>query len=234
MRLLALFLAVGAFLAPASVLEAKADVDVPGWSHWLGQTLPGGWAPPDNFVFHPPTDLSNWRFGGYVGQFTLQRLSVLEFTPWLLNMRDFKPPAFIETVDVHYKAVELPFVPLTVGADFNVSRHFGGENYSEFAFAPTLTWDWFPWNNYVYTRYRVGPIGISYDTSKSALEATQTFGRRTTKLLNYAMAELILAPSKDSKWEVFGGVHHRCGVYGLISHVNGGESYTYVGFRAGF
>ena len=224
-----------AFFAPAAVFEARAEGSSPSWSDWLATTLPGGWAPPDHFVYYSPTDLSNWRFGGYGGEFNTNRLAALEFTPWLLNNlpRSFKP-AYIATVDATYKAIDFPRWPASLGFDFSISQHFGGQSYSEFAFAPTLNWEWFPWNNFIYTTYRFGPGGVSYDTVDSTLEATTIKARRTERLLNYAVTEVTFSPSKDAKWETFVGVHHRCGIFGLIDGLNGGDTYVYAGFRAGF
>jgi hypothetical protein len=154
--------------------------------------------------------------------------------PWLAVGAGYFRPAYIGTVDVTYKAVELPNLPLALGVDFNVSQHFGPQSYSEVAFAPEFIWDWFPWNNVVYTTYRLGPLGVSYDTAISKLEETETTHGHTARLLNYAVAELTFSSSKDANWEVYVGVHHRCGVYGLVNGVNGGDSYLYTGFRVGF
>jgi len=179
-----------------------------------------------------PTNLTNWRFGAYGGQINQARLLSIEWSPWS-DVNKFSH-GYMAALDATVNLVKTPYLPITIGVDLNVSQHFGQQTYYEVAAAPTVTWDWFPWNNYVYTRYRIGPLGGSYDTALSRSEATETSTGKTSRFLNYHVSEWIFSPSKDSKWEVFIGVHHRCGIYGLIDHVDGGENYVTAGWRAGF
>jgi len=221
---------LAALFGLATVLSANAADD--SWSQRLSNSLPGGWGPPDHFVFHSPADATAWRFGAFAGQYNSGRLLYLEFEPWR-GARLYKP-GYVGALNATYKAVDLPYLPVEIGLDFALAQHFGGQSFSEVAFAPTITWNWFPWNNYVYTRFRMGPLGVSYDTAVSKLEAADTVGRHTSRFLNYHVAELIFSPAKDANWEVFLGVHHRCGIYGLVGKVNGGSNYVTAGFRAGF
>jgi len=99
---------------------------------------------------------------------------------------------------------------------------------------PELRWKWFPWNDFIYTNARIGPLGVSYTTGLSRLEASDCANEHTSKFLNLDVAEWTFAPSAESSWEVFLRNQHRSGIFGLINGVNGGSNYVNAGFRMSF
>ena len=106
--------------------------------------------------------------------------------------------------------------------------------YEEFAFTPTLRWKWFPWNDYVYTNLRFGPLGISYVTAIPTIEFKHSLNGKDSQLLNALVWEITLAPSVESKWETFLRIHHRSGIYGHVNGADSGANWVSVGLRTGF
>jgi hypothetical protein len=128
----------------------------------------------------------------------------------------------------------LPYVPMDLELDFTVADHFGQGTFFEFGALPILRWKWFPWNNYLYTTFRMGPLGASYTTGISRLEAADTAGDHTARYLNLYIAEWTAALDQRSPWETFVRIHHRSGIYGLINGVHGGSNYVTGGLRLHF
>lgn len=222
-----------AILAVAiSGAAADADPSASSTYDWLAQTLPGGWSAPDHLIVNGPADLSSWRFGVYGGALNSDYLHNLEFAPW--HSASMFLPAYLAAVDATYSVMEFPYVPAGLDLDVVAAAHFGGQQYGEFVVVPELRWKWFPWNNYLYTNFRIGPLGASYDTSISRLEASETKGGRTSQFLNALAEEVTFAPSASSKWEVFVRIQHRSGMYGRIDGVDGGTNYVTAGWRTGF
>jgi len=211
-----------------------ADADPPGstLADWLAETLPGGWSAPDHLILHDPADLSSWRFGAYAGMLNDDYLHNLEFSPW--HSAHMFLPYYLVAADATYSVMDFPYVPAGLDLDLVAAEHFGGQEFAEFVVVPGVRWKWFPWNDYIYTNLRVGPVGVSYDTSISRVEAAETKGGRTSQFLSALEEEVTFAPSASSKWEVFVRIHHRSGIYGRIDGVNGGTNYVTAGWRTGF
>jgi len=116
------------------------------------------------------------------------------------------------------------------------ARQFGKQNISEFAIAPRFTWSGFPWNDYVYTRFRVAPIGVSINSRKSKLEEEKdSNGENGSKrVLYYSFFEIALSPPSAKENEFFIRLHHRCAFFNQIAkHING-EDFVLLGFRRDF
>jgi hypothetical protein len=222
-----LLLGTLALVASGSVADADPRALTP--YDWLAETLPGGWSAPDHLVLHSPGELSSWRFGLYGGALNSDYLHNLEFAPW--HSAGMFLPAYLVAADATYSVLEFPYVPAGLDLDLIAAAHFGGQQYGEFVVVPGLRWKWFPWNNYVYTNFRIGPIGASYDTSISRLEASESKGGRTSQFLSALEEEVTFAPSANSAWEVFVRIHHRSGMYGRIDGVDGGTNYVTAGWR---
>ena len=133
-----------------------------------------------------------------------------------------------------YKIAHLPYVPFDLELDLSVADQFGRENTIAFGAIPEFRWKWFPWNNYLYTNVRLGPLGASYTTGLSAEEASDTAGNHTSRFLNLDVFEWTFAPTEQSKWEAFIRNQHRSGIFGLINGVNGGSNYVNLGLRSRF
>ena len=126
-----------------------------------------------------------------------------------------------------------PNWPLALELDGMLGQQFGKASLQEVAVAPVLRWSGFPWNYYVQTSVRAGPLGLSYTSEVSPLERG-TEGRGS-QWLNFLMLELTLAPSRERSWEVFMRLHHRCALYDTINNYGAnGEDFVALGYRRRF
>lgn len=124
-------------------------------------------------------------------------------------------------------------LPLSLEIDGMIGYQYGVSTLGEIAVAPVLRWSSFPWNNYLQTDLRLGPLGVSYTTTVSPLElGPDGNGSRT---LNFLMIELAFSrPNKPSQ-ELFVRLHHRCSIYDLLNNYGAnGEDFLALGYRHRF
>ena len=123
---------------------------------------------------------------------------------------------------------------LSLELEANVARRFGDAELWEFALPLVFRWDYFPWNDYVYTTIGLAVIGPSYATEISDSERRKAHNEKGSKLLNYFAPEITLSPPDNPSFAFIGRVHHRSGAFGLINGVSGGSSYVSLGVRYRF
>ena len=124
-------------------------------------------------------------------------------------------------------------LPISIEAEGMVAFRFGDETNAEFGINPLVVrWEYFPWNEKLYTNYRIGIAGLSYLAKESALEDT---GLGASQLQYYTFYELTFARPEDKSLEVFFRHHHRCTFYETMDdkHSNGSDYLTF-GFRKRF
>jgi len=123
--------------------------------------------------------------------------------------------------------------PMSLEIDGMVGYQYGISTLGEIAIAPVLRWSSFPWNNYLQTDLRLGPLGVSYTTSVSPLElGPEGNGSRT---LNFLMIELAFSRPQEKSQEFFVRLHHRCAVYDLLNNYGAnGEDFLALGYRHRF
>ncbi|MDJ0448785.1 hypothetical protein [Methylocystis sp. JR02] len=150
--------------------------------------------------------------------------------PWDAH---FVPGAMVDAHAI-YTAYRFERVPLDLEIEGGVAKRFGsdaGGRQWEFDLIPMARWKYFPWNDFIYTNFRVGLIGASYVTGISDFERQFDSSHHSARFLNLLVPEFTFAPSKDAPFEVFVRVHHRSGVYGLIDGVHGASNYISTGMR---
>jgi hypothetical protein len=190
---------------------------------------------------HPPAPLipgmlennaaPTLRIGAYVGALADQSLiNITVLRPWRPNF------ASGILVDAHavYTAYRFASIPLELELEGGVAKRFGSREAGqqwEFDLIPMARWTWFPWNDYVYTNFRLGLIGASYVTGISDFERQFDSSGHSSRFLNLLVPELTVSPYKEAPFEVFVRVHHRSGVYGLINGVHGASNYISTGIR---
>ena len=113
-----------------------------------------------------------------------------------------------------------------------VAQHFKKQDHCEGNLLLSVRWMEFPWNDCVRTGVAVGE-GISYASSVPTIERERSPGK-TSRLLNYMMSELELAPPKQSRWSIVMRIHHRSGVGGLFNGVTMGSNILGVGMKYRF
>lgn len=171
------------------------------------------------------------RIGAYVGALSDQSLiNITVLRPWAPNF------ASGILVDAHavYTAWRFQSIPLELEIEGGVAKRFGSREAGqqwEFDLIPMARWTYFPWNDYIYTNFRLGLIGASYVTGISEFERQFDSSGHSSRFLNLLVPELTVSPYKEAPFEVFVRVHHRSGVYGLINGVHGASNYISTGIR---
>jgi hypothetical protein len=171
------------------------------------------------------------RLGAYVGALTKEALiDITLLRPW---RQDFQPGAMIG-VHAIYTAYRFQSIPIELELEAGVAKRFGSAyagNQWEFDFIPMARWTYFPWNDYVYTNFRLGMLGVSYVTSVSPFEREFDSSHHGNRLLNLLIPEFTFSPSREAPFEAFVRVHHRSGAFGAINGVHGGSNYISTGIR---
>jgi hypothetical protein len=109
-------------------------------------------------------------------------------------------------------------------------RHFGRDDFSEYALSLVSRWHDFPWNDVIVTAVGFG-FGPSYATKIPPIERTKGI---TTKILNQADIEFAFAPPASPRNQLFFRVEHRSGMFGLIDGAGDGSNFLTIGYRRHF
>ncbi len=179
----------------------------------------------------PPNPAPTLRVGGYFGALTNESLiGVVLLHPWREDIQS----GFMVDANAIYTAYRFQNIPIELELEGDVAKRFGNDYTGrqwEFDLIPMARWTYLPWNNYIYTNFRLGLLGASYVTGVSQFEKNFDSSHHGNRFLNFLVPELTFSPSKDAPFEVFVGVHHRSGIFGLIDGVHGGSNYIYTGMR---
>jgi len=118
---------------------------------------------------------------------------------------------------------------LDLEAEVLVGKHVGKQHHMEFAGAISLRWNAFPWDHRVNTSMAYGH-GPSFATSAPAVEASHE--RAPRQRLLFMVAEIAMAPPNrpEGGWEGLLRVHHRSGVFKLLSS-GSGSNFISLGLR---
>lgn len=171
----------------------------------------------------------DWSLGGYVGIFSGRSPNDLLTHPDHPEIQSNYIAALTGTATLlHFDAV-----PVTVEIEGVVAKRFGDDHFFEFGALPMLRWRLFPWNETVYTNFRVGPLGVSYTMGDSQWEVRDDgTGQR---LQNFMVFEITVADPADTSWEGFVRLHHRSTIFGLIGDSDGnGDDFLSLGIRKRF
>jgi hypothetical protein len=170
------------------------------------------------------------RIGAYFGALTPQALVTTVFEPWRVHTI----PSYLIDAHAIYTFYRFDNLPIEFELEGGIAKRFGnneGGDQVEFDLIPMTRWKYFPWNDYLYTNFRLGLIGASYVTGVSDFERQFDSSGHSARFLNFLVPEFTFAPSAASAFEVFVRVHHRSGIYGLIDHVYGASNYVAGGIR---
>jgi hypothetical protein len=119
-------------------------------------------------------------------------------------------------------------------AEGQIVRHFGDQDHFEFNALVVARWRPSRLQETIRTAFAVGE-GFSYATEVPPLEPREAReDEKSAKLLNYLMLEVELAPPSARHWSGFLRIHHRSGIFRLISDVKGGSNFIGLGVRYRF
>ncbi len=119
---------------------------------------------------------------------------------------------------------------LSLENEMNITRHSGEQDHLEANFAASFRWWTFPWDNWVETTLAHG-IGPSFAAEHPPVEENDD--DTADRFLLFMQTEFTFAPPVDSRWEFLVRIHHRSGVFGLISE-DSGSNFLAGGFRYRF
>lgn len=120
--------------------------------------------------------------------------------------------------------------PFAIELDGMLGYQFGLATLQEVAVAPVARWYGFPWNQYLQTDVRFGPVGISYTSIVSPIERGPNGDG--SHFLNFLLFELGFSLPEKKEHEVFLRLHHRCSGYDTINNFGAnGEDFFAFGYR---
>ena len=170
---------------------------------------------------------SNWRVGFSVGALTHQSLDGLFYQ---IEIPSFHS-SYLVDLDGVYTLHRFQILPIDLEVQGEVAKRFGMDHQSEVDLISVVRWKKFPWNDKLYTNFRFGFLGGSYVSSISPWEKQDSGNNTGSKFLQLLIAEFTFSPSENANYESFIGLHHRSGIFGVISGVTGGSNYFMVGMR---
>ncbi len=110
-----------------------------------------------------------------------------------------------------------------------VAQHAGKQHHTELNAALLLRWTRFPWNDRVRTGVALG-IGPSFASKTPQIERDR--GGETSRRLAAMPFEIAVGPA-SGHWDGILRVHHRSGVFDLVSRGTG-SNFVALGFRRYF
>lgn len=121
---------------------------------------------------------------------------------------------------------------LQLEGEWNLGRHTGRQDHFEMNAALSLRWNTFPWDDYLDTSFAHG-IGPSYAFSRPPIEDDSD--KKAERLLLFMQTELAVSPPAPggSRWAWFVRIHHRSGIFGVLSDASGSNFLT-TGIRFKF
>lgn len=123
-------------------------------------------------------------------------------------------------------------VPISIELDAMAGGRFGDDSMVEVGITPVVRWRDFPWNDFIYTNLRFGPVGLSYLSEPSDLEKTS---KGSAQLQNLLVIEVTAADPDDTSTEFFFRHHHRCDLFDTMnSHGGNGTDFLTRGMRKRF
>lgn len=111
-----------------------------------------------------------------------------------------------------------------------LGKHYRIQKHTELNLLAIYRWQKTPWQHILKTSFAIGD-GLSYANKVPQLEAESHTNVGATRLLNYILVEMTVAPPQTKDWSIVARVHHRSGVYGLFNDVEGGSNVIAIGLK---
>jgi len=124
--------------------------------------------------------------------------------------------------------------PLDFELESQAVQHFGEQKHFEInPIALVARWSAFPWNRNLPTTVAIGD-GLSIATEKPKLEVKRRGHKKSTKTLNYVMAEITFSPPCHRQWAFVLRYHHRSGMFGTFHGVEDASTVLAAGVKYWF
>ncbi len=186
-------------------------------------TLSGGFAGTGWAGAAPAERESIWSVSAYVGQVTYTRFN--EIVRFDTDFRDSYVAALAAGRVVHEHGANARWE-----IEGQVAHHWGKQDHAEINAALLLRWTRFPWDDWVRTSIALG-AGPSYALDVPAIEEERH--DRASRRLFFMPFEITAGPPGEDRWEGFVRVHHRSGVFDVVSRASG-SNFVALGLRRRF
>jgi hypothetical protein len=120
-----------------------------------------------------------------------------------------------------------------VEPEFGVAQRFGDQSETEVWGAAFFRYRGFPWDDRLVTTVAVS-TGMNYATGISAREAERARDGEGARWMHFFSPEVTFALPRAPQYELMFRMHHRSGVFGLVSDAWGGAQYGTIGLRVRF
>jgi hypothetical protein len=121
----------------------------------------------------------------------------------------------------------------TVEPEVGVGQRFGRQSATELWGAFYFRYHGFPWDHVVLTTAALS-TGINWASEVTEVEQDRARDDEGSQLMHYFSPEITFALPSNPNTELLFRVHHRSGVFGLVSDAWGGAQYASVGLRFRF
>ena len=120
-----------------------------------------------------------------------------------------------------------------VEPEFGVGQRMGKQHETEIWGAVFFRWRGFPWDDRLITTVAIS-TGMNYATDISNEEQDRARDGKGDRWLHFFSPEITFALPSRPDVELLFRMHHRSGVFGLVSDAWGGAQYASVGLRFRF
>ncbi len=170
--------------------------------------------------------LSRHSLAIYHGTLNNDKMKNILFQPWTT---DFEKQQLVAAA---YQYSVYDWDPyFSIDWEVNVAFLYNDKTLAHFSTIPLFRWKYFPWNEYVRTTAAIGFFGASVATDIIDEEYEDNGG---SHFLNFLIPEITLGLPAYPHWDALVRIHHRSGIFGAISGVNGGSNFIAAGLRYHF
>ena len=154
-------------------------------------------------------------------------------------LTDPEPPWTWDYRDDHILALTLSRQVATLGRGFTVEaevglgKRFGRQSETEVWGAAYLRYLGFHWDRFLVTSVAVS-TGLNYASDISDVERNRARDDTGDRLMHFFSPEITFALPEAPDREILFRLHHRSGVFGLVSDAWGGVQYGSIGIRYRF
>jgi hypothetical protein len=202
-------------------------------AHWF--IVGGAWAGDAPWLewhsWHGPC-AGNCGAAVYAGSYVEDSMSEILFT-------QPKPPTGWDYVDDHIVATTFSrrlatlWGHVDVEPEAGLAQRYGDQDETEVWGAVFFRYRGFPWDRRLVTTFAVS-TGMNYATDISDKEKSRARDDAGARWLHYFSPEITFALPQAPQYELLLRLHHRSGVFGLISDAWGGAQYGTAGLRVRF
>lgn len=121
----------------------------------------------------------------------------------------------------------------TLEPEIGIGQRYGRQSATEFWGAFFFRYHGFPWDRYVLTTMALS-TGLNWASEITDVEQDRANDGKGSQLMHYFAPEVTFALPDHPNTELMIRIHHRSGVFGLVSDAFGGAQYATVGLRFRF